>query len=183
MEMRKMFRRVLSGRMDRRVGFFLLVLVVYVISSEMRIKLHDQKWRSKLQFLEQEWQGKLDAVNKEWENKFEQRVEKEVDKKLKDAIKHSTSIRVGKYIENLVPLMADFKHDPRDIRWGGDPLDMIILEGYGSAKDTGDWKRFNQIIFCEIKTGKSKLEDAEKRVKELIEQRKVTWKEFRVKRE
>jgi predicted Holliday junction resolvase-like endonuclease len=121
---------------------------------------------------------------RKWKINFENRVADELEKREKgireDAIKRSTSVRVGKEIERLVPFFAEFQYNPRDIRWLGDPVDFVIFNGYSEAKDVGDLNKLNEIVICEIKTGKSRASKYERRIKELIEDRRIKWDEFRV---
>jgi predicted Holliday junction resolvase-like endonuclease len=118
------------------------------------------------------------------EMNFEYRVTEEIKRKEKeireDAIKRSSSIRVGKEIERLIPFTSDFPYDPRDVRWLGDPIDLVIFDGYGESRDTGNIDKLNKIVICEVKTGKSRIGKYERVIKELIEDKKVEWGEFRV---
>ena len=122
---------------------------------------------------------------KKWEMNFENRVNEWVKTKEKevreDAIKRSSSIRVGKAIERLIPFTSEFPYDPRDVRWLGDPIDLVIFDGYGESRDTDDPDKLNKIVICEVKSGKSRKGKYEKQIKELIEDKKVEWNEFRIK--
>ena len=116
--------------------------------------------------------------NLQWRMRFEQRVkdwlaEKEKDVRA-DAAARSGRVLSGKVLEKLVPFLKDFPYDPHDIRWLGDPIDLVIFDGY-SADGVP-----NKIVFCEVKSGESKLSKIQNRIKELIAGKKVEWKEFRV---
>jgi predicted Holliday junction resolvase-like endonuclease len=117
--------------------------------------------------------------NREWKIKFEQRIkewkEKEEEKIREDAIKRSARTLSGKTLEKLVPFLENFPYDPHDIRWLGDPVDLIIFDGYSS-----EGKDLKQIVFCEVKSGKSKLSSTQNKVKEIVEKKKVKWEEFRI---
>jgi len=121
---------------------------------------------------------------RKWEMNFDNRMAdklKKIEKSIReDAIKRSTSVRVGKEMERLVPFFSEFKYNPRDIRWLGDPIDFVIFNGYSKAKDSGDLSKLNEIVICEIKTGKSRANKYEKRIKELIKDKRVKWDDFRV---
>ena len=121
---------------------------------------------------------------RKWEMNFTNRVADELVKREKgireDAIKRSASVRVGKEMERLVPFFSEFRYNPRDIRWLGDPVDFVIFKGYSEAKDVGDLSKLNEIVICEIKTGKSRTSKYERRIKELIEEKRIKWDEFRV---
>lgn len=134
--------------------------------------------------LKKEIEHVKEKVNLEWQVNFEQRVqewlEKEERKIREDAIKRSVSSRVGKYMDRIAPILLDFGHDPRDVRWLGDPVDLIIFEGYGNSKDSGNIEEFNKIVICDVKTGNAVLTKEERRIKELIERKAIEWEEFRV---
>ena len=123
-----------------------------------------------MKWTNREWKIKFDERIKEWAEREEKRIRE-------DAIKRSTASRVGKEIERLVPWMEEFKYDPRDVRWIGDPIDLVIFDGYGEAKDSGELEKLHRIVFCEVKTGRAKLSKGERRIKELIEAKKVEWEE------
>jgi predicted Holliday junction resolvase-like endonuclease len=116
--------------------------------------------------------------NREWKIKFDQKVkeflEKEEEKIREDAIKRSARTLSGKTLERLVPFLKEFSHDPHDVRWLGDPIDLVIFDG----NSQGDLK---QITFCEIKSGESELTSIQRKIRELIKNKKVRWEEFRVK--
>jgi len=116
--------------------------------------------------------------NLQWKFKFEKRVEDFLKNKeesiRRDAIERSARTLSGKTLEKLVPFLESFPYDPHDIRWLGDPIDLVIFDGYSAEKP-------DKIVFCEVKSGESKLTAGQKKIKELIEGKKVKWEEFRVK--
>ncbi|MEM5790719.1 MAG: Holliday junction resolvase-like protein [Candidatus Aenigmatarchaeota archaeon] len=115
-----------------------------------------------------EWKIKFEQRIKEWEEKEERRIRE-------DAIKRSARALSGKTLEKLVPFLENFPYNAHDIRWIGDPVDLIIFDGYSS-----EGKDLKQIVFCEVKSGESKLSEAQKKVKELVEKKRVKWDEFRI---
>ncbi len=115
--------------------------------------------------------------NREWKIRFEQKIyewkKQEEERIRKDAIERSARTLSGKTLEKLVPFLENFPYDPHDIRWLGDPIDLVIFDGYSSDK-------LNQIVFCEVKSGEGKLTKGQNRIKELVEGKKVGWKEFKI---
>ncbi len=106
------------------------------------------------------------SVNKEWEDKIpEQRA---------DAINRSRASLGGKFSENLSPYFPDFPFHPTEMRWLGSPVDYIVFKGM-------DNDLIDEIVFLEIKSGKSALTAREKQLKRLVEEGKVSWKEYRMK--
>jgi predicted Holliday junction resolvase-like endonuclease len=115
--------------------------------------------------------------NNEWKLKFEQKVKEWVEKEEKrireDAINRSARALSGKTLEKLIPFLDRFKHNPHDVRWLGDPIDLIVFDGYSEDNP-------QKITFLEIKFGNSKLTSKQNKIKELIEKKKVEWEEFRI---
>lgn len=115
--------------------------------------------------------------NREWKIKFEHRVEEflklQEQRIRRDAIERSARTLSGKTLEKLVPFLEDFPYDAHDIRWLGDPIDLVVFDGYSSGNP-------DKIVFCEVKSGESRLTTGQRKIKELIESKRVDWKEFRV---
>jgi predicted Holliday junction resolvase-like endonuclease len=115
--------------------------------------------------------------NREWKIKFEHKVEEflksEEERIRRDAIERSARTLSGKTLEKLVPFLEKFPYDAHDIRWLGDPIDLVVFDGYAADNP-------NKIVFCEVKSGESKLTVGQKKIRELVENKKVKWEEFRV---
>jgi predicted Holliday junction resolvase-like endonuclease len=90
----------------------------------------------------------------------------------KAAIKQSKAVKGGQIYEQFVPFSKDFLYDPKDCFFLGKPIDYIVFDGLHLGK-------LKEIIFLEIKTGKSQLNNNEKQVKEIIERKKIKWNDFR----
>jgi predicted Holliday junction resolvase-like endonuclease len=95
-------------------------------------------------------------------------------RKIEERIKISAKVISGKAIEKLLPFFKKFKYNAHDLRWIGDPIDYVVFDGYSLNKP-------KQIIFLEIKTGKSKLTERQKRIKRIIEEKKIKWEEVKIK--
>jgi len=91
----------------------------------------------------------------------------------KEAISRSRAVLSGKVSEQLAPYLPGFKYDPTDVRFLGTPIDLIVFNGAGR----GDPK---EIVFIEIKYGKSNLSSKERKIKELIEKQKIRWELLRI---
>jgi len=115
--------------------------------------------------------------NIEWKIRFETKVRKEIEKlerKIReDAIKRSSRILSGKIVEQILPVSKEFPFNPHDARWLGEPVDFIIFDGYSE-------KSINNVIFCEVKTGSSKLSKVQDSLKRAIKNKKVKWMEVRI---
>ena len=115
--------------------------------------------------------------NLEWKFKFEERVKKYIEEKeeeiRRDAIERSSKILSGKALEKLVPLLKSFNHSPHDVRWLGDPIDLVVFDGASNDNP-------QKITFVEIKSGKSELTEKQKKIKQIIKEGKVFWEEIRI---
>lgn len=118
--------------------------------------------------------------NLQWRMRFEERVreflETREDGIRKDAITRSARTLSGKTLEKLVPFLERFNHDPHDVRWIGDPVDLIVFDGYS---DSGR-KDVDKITFVEVKSGESSLHTGQKNIRNAIEKKRVKWEEFRI---
>jgi predicted Holliday junction resolvase-like endonuclease len=94
-------------------------------------------------------------------------------KRMEKKIKLSARIISGKTIEKLIPFFKNFKYDLHDMRFLGEPIDYIIFDGYSK-------KNLKQIIFLEVKSGKSKLTKEQNEVKKIIKKKKVKWEEVKI---
>jgi len=115
--------------------------------------------------------------NLEWKLKFEEKVKKYIEEKeeeiRRDAIERSSRILSARALEKLVPFLKNFNHSPHDVRWLGDPIDLIVFDG---ATENNPQK----ITFVEIKFGKSELTEKQKKIKQIIKEGKVFWEEIKV---
>jgi len=113
------------------------------------------------------------------------KVEKELlrlkDHLRKETLNRSRAILKGEIAEQIVPFLADFKHNPSDARFIGSPIDYVIFDGYTDVKD----RRIDRpitVILADIKTGKiAELTSEQKRIKKAIEQKRVKWETIRLK--
>jgi len=97
----------------------------------------------------------------------------EVPRHRKDAILKSRSVLSGMFSEQLAPYFPDFNFKPTEIKFLGKPVDFIVFKGL-------DDKKIDEIVFVEVKSGKSKLTTTEKSLKEVVEKKKVRWEEYRI---
>lgn len=103
--------------------------------------------------------------HKEWENKLPDY--------RKEAILRSRAVLGGQFSEQLAPFLPDFNYSPTECRFVGKPIDLICFKGM-------DEKNISEVVFVEVKSGKSKLSSSEKKLKQAIEKKKVRWEEYRI---
>lgn len=99
--------------------------------------------------------------------------EKQVPIHRKEAISQSRAVLGGHFSEQLAPFLPNFQYSPTECRFVGKPIDLMVFKGM-------DDKNINEVIFVEVKSGNSKLSPSEKKLKEVIEKKKVRWEEYRV---
>lgn len=87
----------------------------------------------------------------------------------KDATNRSVRVVLGKATENLVPFTEAFPYNPRDRRFIGSPIDLIVFDGMEEKEDD------ITIIFIEVKTGSSALSPKQKKIRDAVKYGRVKW--------
>jgi predicted Holliday junction resolvase-like endonuclease len=90
-----------------------------------------------------------------------------------DAVQRSLAVTAGKVHEQLLPYLPAFPYNPKDVRFLGSPVDLVVFDGLAEG-------RLRRIVFVEVKTGRSGLTSRERWVREVIRNREVEWAELRV---
>ena len=85
-----------------------------------------------------------------------------------DAIKRSRATLGGKFGEQLAPYLPDFAYDPTEVRFIGSPIDFIVFPGL-SQDDP------REIVLLEVKSRGNKLSKREKRIRELVREKRIRW--------
>ena len=102
---------------------------------------------------------------------------KEMEEKIpalrEDAIKQSRAVLSGQFSEQIAPYLPNFPYKPTEARFIGKPVDFIIFKGM-------DEKKIDEVVFVEVKSGQSQLSKTEKNLRETIQNKKVSWDEYRV---
>jgi predicted Holliday junction resolvase-like endonuclease len=91
----------------------------------------------------------------------------------RDAVDRSQAVTVGKVTEQLTPFLPQFEWNPKDARFVGSPVDLIVFDGLNDGE-------LRQVLFVEVKTGSSSLNVRERQVRDAIEARRVGWRELRL---
>ena len=106
---------------------------------------------------------------RQWQEAEKLRFEEEKAKTAKEAITQSRAVLGGKFTEHLIPHLPEFKYDPTEARFIGNPVDFIIFPGLAKGEP-------EEIVIMEIKTGKSgQLTPQERKIRQLIEDGMVRW--------
>lgn len=90
-----------------------------------------------------------------------------------DSVSRSRSTLSGKFLEQLAPHFPDFPYDPTDLRFLGTPVDYIVFDGLSGGEVA-------EVVFLEVKSGKSSLNAAQRRVRDAVEAGAVRWEVYRV---
>ena len=92
-----------------------------------------------------------------------------------DAVQRSQAVTVGKVSEQLVPLLPGFAFNPKDARFLGSPVDLVVFDGLNDGT-------VRQVVFIEVKTGAAGLSPRERQVRDAILEKRVGWDELRITR-
>ena len=112
---------------------------------------------------------KFERRFREWQEAEIQKWEAEMEKAVKSAITQSRAVLGGKFTEQMVPYLPDFKYDPTEARFIGSPIDLVIFPGLASGNP-------QEIVIMEIKSGKNcQLTQSQRKIQQLIEDGMVRW--------
>ena len=89
-----------------------------------------------------------------------------------DAVQRSLAVTTGKVHEQLLPHLPGFTFNPKDVRFLGSPVDFVVFDGLSNGQ-------LERVVFLEVKTGKAGLSGRERQLRDVIEARRVEWKEWR----
>jgi predicted Holliday junction resolvase-like endonuclease len=100
------------------------------------------------------------------------RFDSDIEAARSESVKQSRAVHLGSIAEQIAPLLPGFPYDPKDCRWAGQPIDMIVLDGLEGGGDIS-------VVFLEIKTGKSQRNKHQRRVKAAVDAGRVQFAEYR----
>lgn len=90
-----------------------------------------------------------------------------------EAIQKSQAVITGRVTEQLLPFFPGFPFNPKDARFLGSPVDLVIFDGL----DNGHLER---VVFVEVKTGSADLSPRERQLRTIIQARRVEWLDLRL---
>lgn len=106
-----------------------------------------------------------ERMNKVWEDK--------IPDIRQEAIKQSRGVLGGQFSEQLAPYLPDFPYSPTEVRFLGKPIDLMVFKGM-------DNKDIQEVVFVEVKSGQSGLSTHERKLRDVINEGKVFWEEYRI---
>ncbi|MHA1666618.1 MAG: Holliday junction resolvase-like protein [Candidatus Thorarchaeota archaeon] len=146
----------------------LLIVLIYLFwkYSELKGEIENRardifgKWRSTE--LETQANEKAKLLFQAWAQQEEKGIRE-------DAIKRSEAVIQGKVTEHLIPFFPDFKYNPKDVRFMGTPVDLVVFDGLSEGE-------MRNVVFVEVKTGKTaNLSSRERLVRNCVESKDVVF--------
>ena len=92
----------------------------------------------------------------------------------KGAPKTSLAVNVGKVVEKVAPALSGFPYNINDCRFLAEPIDYLIFDGVTRKG------RVQELIFMDIKTGKARLKDEQRLIKDAVEHNRVEQRLYEV---
>ena len=112
---------------------------------------------------------RFEARFKDWQLQEQVYWKTEIERASKQAIVQSRAVLGGKFTEQMVPYLPEFKYDPTEARFIGSPIDFVVFPGLSSGDP-------QEVVIVEVKSGKNcQLTPSEKKIQQLIEEGMVRW--------
>lgn len=94
----------------------------------------------------------------------------------REAVRRSAATLKGQISEQLAPHLGGdrFPWAAADARFLGHPIDYVVFDGYGAGEDDVE------IVLVEVKTGRARLSDGQRKVRRAIEEGRVRFAEVRL---
>jgi predicted Holliday junction resolvase-like endonuclease len=83
------------------------------------------------------------------------------------------AVNLGFLLERLAPTLDGFTFNKNDCRSMFDPIDYVIFEGLNKKQ------KVDKIMFVDIKTGGARLTQKQKKIKQVVEDKKVEFKTYK----
>jgi predicted Holliday junction resolvase-like endonuclease len=145
--------------------------------AKARLIERNAQLEERIEEIEAEHEGDLADHDAKWEDRVDREVEKGLEKAKRDirrkAILQSRRTTLGKVIERVAPWFSGSGHHPGDVRPVFDPLDFVVFDGLYTGEVT-------DVIFVEFKTGKSKLTEIQRSIRNAVTKKRVHFKEQRM---
>jgi predicted Holliday junction resolvase-like endonuclease len=106
------------------------------------------------------------TMMEDWRQKWEATIRAQ-------AISQSGAVITGRVTEQLAPYIGLFPYNPKDVRFIGSPIDLIVFDGMSEGA-------LRRVIFLEVKTGNATLSTNQRQIRDALHQHRVEWGEFRM---
>lgn len=107
---------------------------------------------------------------------IDQKIKEATEAARADSVKRQRSILKGQATEQLAPYINS-DYNPKDYKFIGDPIDYIVFDGMSDINSKED--EITNIVFMDIKTGKSQLNRVQRAVKKAIEEGRFKFQIYR----
>lgn len=84
-----------------------------------------------------------------------------------DSRQRAKSVNLGQAIEQFVPFMSDYPFDVKDSKFLGNPIDYLVFNGLRENDHV------DEVVFVEVKSGKSGLTKRERSLRDAIDEGRV----------
>jgi predicted Holliday junction resolvase-like endonuclease len=165
--------------MSEPLGVLFLILFVVAVAAciylsitmSRRVQAGITRWRDEekqaleaqlRQFADEDARQQLERWKVDWQEEIR-----------RDAILRSGVVTKGMVTQHIVPYLPGFDLDPKDIRFLGSPVDLIAFKGLNASVEDDV-----EIVFIEVKTGKSPLSQRERRIRKAVVGKRVSWRIF-----
>lgn len=100
---------------------------------------------------------------------------KRTRREIQQAVERSRATIKGHLSEQIAPFLPGFPKDLKasEARFLGKPVDFLFFKGM-------DEENITEVVFLEVKTGKSTLNLNERKLRDAIQAKRVEWREYRV---
>ncbi len=140
---------------------FVLVLVALFIGLYKYFAL-----KSEMRALQSSFESRLQLQFEQWRQTREVQIHN-------DAVERSRLVTIGKVTEHVAPFFPQFHYNPKDARFIGSPLDLLVFDGL----DEGNLRK---IVFVGVKTGADNLNADERSIQKAIQQKLVEFAVLRI---
>ena len=97
----------------------------------------------------------------------------ELKKERASSVKRSRSVILWEVYEKVAPFLPNFPYNPKDMVFVGKGIDYVIFDGLSAGN-------LRQVIFLEIKSGKSNLNKNERNIRDTVWKKKVFYQIYRI---
>lgn len=152
----------------------LIIIIVLIFSYKTIHKI------SKDLLDQQEKYNKTLSEHSEYVEDLKKQFEYEKKQAKKVALTGSRNTIKGQMSERYCPFQSDFLYAPEDCHFMGKPLDFIVFKNIEKYRENDPSITLEdiEIVFLEIKTGKSSLTKVEKAIKYAVDNKKVSFQTY-----
>jgi len=166
------------------IGIVIGALIVYaILSRRIVLRTYEKAKDIAFELFESQKDQLEKAIHEPYLAKFEEWKTIELVETVKferaDALERARAVLKGKIGEQLAPLLPEFLDmcNPADARFIGSPIDYLIFKNM-TLEEGQDLPL--EIVLLDVKTGKSGLNQIQRRIKEAIEDGRVRFQLLRL---